>query len=98
MFRGPGERCNENCISPRVQFGGMLVVRGNSLEVPTVLVNFPSGSLNVGGFIRGYFEDQMVPFAPFVGEYFLFMQDKSRLHTASLTHQYVHDVGIRLLE
>lgn len=107
VYRRPGERFAQCCISERVAYGGgsCMVWGGISLEAKTALVflvgansNPGAGGLTSERYINEVLEEHVVPYAGYVGENFLFMHDNARPHTAAIVQQYLQEVGIPVME
>lgn len=104
VYRRPGERFAQCCIQENVAFGGgsCMVWAGISMEAKTELVFIETGG-RVGGltanrYVEEILADHVVPYAGFVGENFILMQDNARPHTAASVRQYLQDVGIRTMD
>ena len=48
-------------------------------------------------YLEAVLEPHVIPFAPFIGEDFLLMQDKARPHVVRIVSEYMDTVGIRRL-
>jgi predicted transcriptional regulator len=81
-------QCN---IVPTLMFGGGSVVMwdGITLEVRTKLVGILRGSNTVVSYIVNILEPHVMPFAPFRGNYFLFMHDTAKPHSARIVQEYL---------
>ncbi|CAH2252341.1 jg2005 [Pararge aegeria aegeria] len=64
----------------------------------TDLVVIDRGSLTADRYIREVLEENVVPFAPYIGDDFVFMQDNARPHTARVTQAYLNDMNITVME
>lgn len=49
-------------------------------------------------YIGKVLEETVVPFAPFIGDDFLLMQDNARPHVARIVTHYLNDVGITTMD
>lgn len=100
VWRRPGERFAQCCISPRTPFGGgsVMVWAGVSLYARTDLVMIEYGSLTANRYIQQCLADHVVPFAHFIGQDFLLMQDNARPHVARVVTEYLEEVNIQRLE
>lgn len=103
VYRREGERFAQACIEETVAFGGgsWTVWGGISLEGKTdlVFVSGPRlGSLTAERYIQNVLEDHVVLYAGFVGEGFTLMHDNARPHVAAVVRQYLHEVGIPVME
>jgi transposase len=96
VWRRQGERYAACCISPRTPFGGggVMVWGGISLEARTELVIVERSSITARRYITECLQDHVVPYAEFLGENFILMQDNARPHTAGIVRQYLNEVGI----
>jgi transposase len=99
VWRRPGERYSQCCISPRSGYnGGSIMIWADiSLEAHTDLVFVENGAMAVHRYILECVESHVVPYASFIGENFLFMDDNARPHMARIVVRYLEQVGIRLL-
>lgn len=99
VLRRPGERFAACNISPRVAFGGasVMVWAGVSLEARTELHIINRGSLTAMRYVTDILEEYVMPFAPYIGENFLYLHDNARPHTAGIVNDYCQEVGINLL-
>jgi Transposase len=84
VWRRPGQRFAQCNISERVPYvgGSVMVWGGITSETKTHLHAFPRGYLTALRCISDILEEYVVPFAPFISEYFIFMQDNARPHVA----------------
>lgn len=71
-----------------------MVQGGISLTARTDLNN---GNLNAKRHILNILEEHVVPFAPYIGQQFLLMQDNTRPHVARVVQNYVLEVGIETM-
>jgi transposase len=61
------------------------------------LVFVENGAMTAHRYILECVESHVVPYAPFIGENFLLMNDNARPHMARIVVRYLEQVGIRLL-
>lgn len=102
VYRRQGERFAKCCIMEQVAFGGgsCMFWRGISLHAKTELAYIPTG--NLGGltaqrYIDEVLDEHVVPYAGFIGDNFLLMQDNARPHTAEIVQNYLNEVGVRTM-
>lgn len=95
-WRRPGERYAPCCMTPQVAFrGGSLMFWGGiSFDARTELVVVRGRSLTSQRYLYDIIEEQVVPFAPYIGEGFLFMDDNARPHRSQMVDDYLREVGI----
>lgn len=100
VWRRRGERFNAVCISPKVPFGGgsKMFWGGICFGARTELVPIQMKSMNAQYYLENIIVYHVMPFAPFIGPNFLFMQDNARPHVARQVTGYLNDVDIALLE
>lgn len=100
LWRREGERYNQLNFETTVAYGGgsIMVWGGICLGARTDLVVFDRGSLTADRYILEVLEENVVPFAPFIGDGFVLMQDNARPHTALRTREYLNDVNIAVME
>lgn len=100
VWRRTGERYSQQMFARRTNFfgGSVMAWCGISLEARTELHIFGNASVNASRYITEVLEDHVVPFAPYIGEEFLLMQDNARPHVAATTRLYLNDVGINCME
>ena len=100
MWKRPGERYEPIAFFSRIAFGGssVMVWAGMSKAARTELVFVDRGTLNAQRYIEEILKDPVLPFAPFLGQNFLLVQDNARLHSARCIMQYLQEVGIRTLD
>jgi hypothetical protein len=99
VWRRPGERYSQCCISPRSGYNGgsIMIWAGISLEAHTDLVFVENGAMTAHRYILECVESHVVPYAPFIDENVLFMDDNARPYMARIVVRYLEQVGIRLL-
>lgn len=99
VWRRTGERFAECTFNPRVSHGGgsVMVWAGISMEACTELVVINRGSLTAQRYIEEVLANYVVPFAPFIGDDFVLMQDNARPHSARCVTEYLEEVGIEKL-
>lgn len=100
VWRRPGERFAQCCISPRIPFGGGSVMfwGGICYDNRTELVPIRPRSMNADFYLENIIVEHVMPFAFFVGDNFLFMQDNARPHVARQVLDYLHQVDIPYME
>lgn len=100
VWRRPGERFEQCCISERIPFGGgsVMVWAGVSLHDRTELVLIENGSLTADRYIRQCLSDHVIPFSHLIGPNFRLMQDNARPHVARIVTQYLDEVNILPLQ
>jgi hypothetical protein len=98
-WRRPGKRYSQCCISPRTRYngGGIMIWAGISFEAHTDLVFVDNGAMTAHRYILECIEPYIVPYAPFIGNNFLFMDDNTDPHMARIVVRYLEQVGIRRL-
>jgi transposase len=74
-----------------------MIWAGISLEAHTDLVFVENGATTAHRYILECVESHVAPYAPFIGENFLFMDDNARPHMARIVVRNLEQVGIRLL-
>jgi transposase len=74
-----------------------MIWAGISLEAHTDLVFVENGAMTAHRYVLECVESDVVPYASFIGENFLFMDDNARPHMARIVVRYLEQVGIRLL-
>jgi hypothetical protein len=96
VYRRPGERYAPCNIVGTVQFGGgsVLVWGGISLEARTELVVKAGRALYAHGYVTTIVEPHVIPFAPFIGDQFVFMHDNARPHIAGIVRDYLEETNI----
>lgn len=100
IYRRKGERYIQTNFETTVAYGGgsIMVWAGICLGARTDLVVIDRGSLTADRYIREVLEENVVPFAPYIGDDFVFMQDNARPHTARVTQAYLNDMNITVME
>lgn len=71
---------------------------GISYDARTELVFIDGGRLNAERYIEHILEENVVTFAPFVGDDFVLMHDNARPHVARCVIDYLNEVGIRQMD
>lgn len=104
VYRRPGERYSQCCIEETVAYGGgsVMVWGGISLTARTALV-FIEPTAHARGltshrYITEILADHVVPYAGYIGQDMLLMQDNARPHAAYVVTQYLRDVGIPTMD
>ncbi|XP_039750828.1 uncharacterized protein LOC120627055 [Pararge aegeria] len=92
IYRRKGGRYIQTNFETTVAYGG------GGLGARTDLVVIVRGSLTADRYIREVLEENVVPFAPYIGDDFVFMQDNARPHTARVTQAYLNDINITVME
>lgn len=75
-----------------------MVWGGICLGARTELVLIENGSLTAHRYVTEVLEPHVMPFAPFIGQNFIFMHDNARPHTASIVNSYLREVGINQMD
>lgn len=75
-----------------------MVWGGISYEARTELVCIEGGSLNHIRYIEEILGEHVVPYAPYIGEDFILMQDNARPHAARAVDEYLDRVGLTRME
>ncbi|RZB40217.1 hypothetical protein BDFB_012781 [Asbolus verrucosus] len=60
----------------------------------TGLVHINGGRLTAHRYITDVLEPRVVPFAPYIGDNFIYIQDNARPHISGIVNQYFKQVGI----
>jgi hypothetical protein len=74
--------------------GSVMVWTGITSQAKTELVHINGRQLTAHRYITEVLEPHVVPFAPYIGDNFIYMQDNARPHIAGIVHQYFDQVGI----
>jgi hypothetical protein len=84
VYRRLGEQYAQCNFDTKESFGGgsIMVWIGISLDVATELVVLDRRNLNAHRYITNILEPVVVPFAPFVGQDFIYMQNNGQPHIA----------------
>lgn len=100
VWRRKGERYIQSNFENSVAYGGgsIMVWGGICLGARTELVVVDGGNLTANRYIRDILEEHVVPFAPFIGNEFILMQDNARAHSARVVQEYLNHVGVTVLE
>ncbi|CAH2220332.1 jg1316 [Pararge aegeria aegeria] len=75
-----------------------MVWAGICLGARTDLVVLDRGILTADRYIREVLEENVVPFAPYIGDDFVCMQDNAGPHTARVTQAFLNDMNITVME
>jgi hypothetical protein len=59
---------------------------------------FPRGTLNSAVYVTDILEQYVVPFAPFIGDNFIFQHDNARPHSVRIVSEYSDEVGIASMQ
>lgn len=100
VWRRAGERYSQVCFSQREPFGGGSVMfwGGINFYARTAIVTVPRPALTADRYIVNILQDHVIPFAPFIGENFLLMQDNARPHNARAVTHYLRETGVNKLD
>lgn len=100
VWRRPGERFAQCNISPRIPFGGgsTMFWGGICYDARTELVPIRPRSMNATFYLENIVVEHVMPFGPFLGQDFLFMQDNARPHVAREVLDYLNNVGLPVIE
>lgn len=96
VWRRRGERyasCTMRDSQP-FQRQSIMVWGGINTQARTELIIVQNGSLTAIRYIEEILQEAVVPFAPFIGDNFVLMQDNARPHVARIVRHYLEDVGI----
>lgn len=96
VYGRTNERYAQCNFSNTTLFGGgsVMVWGGISLTGRTELVVINNGSLTAERYILEILDQHVMPFAPYIGQGFLLMQDNARPHVAGIVRNYLEEVGI----
>ncbi|PZC72334.1 hypothetical protein B5X24_HaOG211312 [Helicoverpa armigera] len=106
VYRRQGESFAQACIQETMEYGGgsCMFWGGMSIDGKTNLVCVSrtasarrQGSLTAARYITEILEEQVVPYAGFVGSGFTLMHDNARCHTALIVRDYLQEVGIPVM-
>lgn len=99
VYRRHGERFAECAVVETVGYQGtsIMVWGGICYDARTELVVFDRGSVNARRYVEQVLEPHVVPFAPFIGDHFVFMHDNAPAHTARIVTDYLDAVNIQRL-
>ena len=75
-----------------------MVWEGISLSGPTELHILDGGTLTAVKYITDILKPYVVPYAPYIGNSFVLMQDNARPHKAQCVNDYIRMVQITALE
>lgn len=107
VYRRQGERFAQSCFEESVEYGGgsCMFWGGMSIDGKTELVCVSQtgggrgqGSLNASRYVTEILEEHVVPYAGFVGDGFMLMQDNARCHTAYIVRDYLQEVEIPVMQ
>jgi hypothetical protein len=86
VYRRSGEQYAQCNFVTKESFGGgsIMVWIGISLDVATELVVLDRGNLNAHRYSTNILESVVVPYAPFVGQDFIYMHENRRPHIAKV--------------
>ena len=98
VFRRPGERYAQCNFKTSVSYGGgsVMVWGGINLEAKTELIFIER--LTADQYITEILQPHVVPFAPFIGNDFLFMHDNAKPHVARVAQEYLEEVEISVMD
>lgn len=96
VWRRQGERFAQCNIAERISYrgGSVMIWGGISYEARTDLAIVDGGSMTGARYITTILDEHVIPFAPFIGPNFLFMDDNARPHRARIVNDYLEEVGI----
>lgn len=99
VWRRSGERYAQcNIIGKEAYGGGSVMVWGGiSMGARTELQVIENGSLTAVRYVTEILEQVVVPFAPFIGDGFVFMHDNARPHTAAVVVENLRDLEINTM-
>lgn len=99
VWRRPGEGYAQcNIIGKEAYGGGSVMVWGGiCMGARTELRVIENGSLTAARYITEVLEELVMPFAPFIGDGFVFMHDNARPHTAAIVSEYLRTVEINVM-
>lgn len=107
MYRRQGESFAQACIQEAVEYGvGSRMFWGSMTTLATTSLMYVSRTGSARGegspttaarYITEILEEQVVPYASFVGSRITLMHDEARCHTALIVRDYLQDVGIPVM-
>lgn len=97
VYRRREERFAPCNFAPNVQFGGdsVMVWSGISMDAKTDLHVFGRASMNAEAYIRDILDMYVIPYAPYIGDNFILMQDNARPHVANCVTEFLNTTEIR---
>lgn len=104
VYRRPGERFAQCCITETVAYGGgsCMVWAGISVDSKTEIVFVPSGGrgggLTAERYITGIRRGHVVPYAASIGDNFTLMHDNARCHTSRQAQQFLNEANIATID
>lgn len=100
VYRRPGERYSQCNFRHTESFGGgsTMVWGGISYHGRTELVVVNQGRMTADRYIRDILEPHVIPYGPFIGDNFIFMQDNARPHTARIVNEYLNEVNVTAMD
>ncbi|XP_050672781.1 transposable element Tc1 transposase [Leptidea sinapis] len=99
VYRRPGERYLQACISERVQYGGgsVHVWAGIFSEGRTELVAIENGTLTGQRYAQEILNEYAGPYLANMRDGSMLMHDNARPHTAHIVQEYIQEVGISVM-
>lgn len=70
---------------------------GICYEARTAIVPINRPALNAEYYVEHILDEHVMPFAPFIGDAFLLMQDNARPHVARTVVEYLQDVNVQAM-
>lgn len=99
VYRRPGERYVQACISERVQHGGgsVHVWAGITADGRTELVAIENGNLTGERYAQEILNEYAGPYLANMDDGSMLMHDNARPHTARVVQEYIQEVGISVM-
>ena len=107
VYRRPGERFAECCIEERIAYGGGSCMIWDAISMTArtdpVFIRWGDrrhgrGGLTGARYIEEILAVHVVPYVDYIGNEFTFMHDNAKAHTSRIVHDYISEVGFRVME
>lgn len=99
VYRRRGEREAAFNFVPHEPFGrgSKMFWAGISFNGRTELVSIHARAMNAEFYVENILQEHVMPYAPFIGPDFVFMQDNARPHVARVCIEYLNEVRIEVM-